>query len=133
MWPNDFIGQEGFIAREPEERTTQTGKTLVKFTMFISKGKDDKKKSAPMDVVLWDRVAERFSGQKGDLVKVIGMLNPESWEDKTTGKTRYGWSMTGEDVTVKWRKEQTEMVIPEKEPTEIKGTAEAPDDLPFAP
>lgn len=129
MWANNFVGQEGFIAREPEECTTNSGKLLKKFTIFISKGKDEARQSAPMDIILWESVAERFNGQKGDLVKVIGMLNPEEWEDKQTGKKRYKFSITGEEVTIKWRKEQTEMQMEQTKEWTPKAEEDGP--LPF--
>ena len=130
MYPNSMYGIEGFIAREPEEVHTQSGKLLKKFTIFISEGRDDDRQSAPVDVVLWEKVAERFDGVKGDRVLVQGRPKPEEWTDKNTGKQRYKISLTGELAIVTWRKEQTEMVIPEKEEPAFKGTADE-DDLPF--
>ena len=134
MYPNNFIGVEGFIARDIEERHTNDGKLIKKFCIFISEGRDEKRQSAPLDVTLWEKTAERFDGVKGDRVLVQGRVKPEQWQDKTTGKDRYKVSITGELAMVTWKKQQTDMQMEQtKDWVAEKGSAEPSDDLPFMP
>jgi single-strand DNA-binding protein len=120
-----MMGIEGFIAREPEDRVTQTGKALKKFTVFISEGRDEQRQSAPVDVTLWEKEAESFDGHKGDRVLVQGRPKPEEWDDKETGKKRYKVGLTGELAVVRWRKPTDDTPAPAKQ------DAVNEDDLPF--
>jgi ribosomal protein L31 len=72
----------GFIQFEPQERTTQTGKTLTRVTLqSVTSGKN-------VDVTVWGDSHPNFSGKRGDYMIVQG--------DATS---KVGQNKDGEEVT----------------------------------
>lgn len=74
----------GRLTRDPELRTTASGKTVTQFSIasheYVGGGKE---KSEYHTIVTWDRLAE-ISGRyltKGQLVGVEGRLQTRSWDD----------------------------------------------------
>jgi single-strand DNA-binding protein len=74
----------GRLTRDPELRTTATGKAVTQFTVatheYVGGGKE---KSEYHNVVAWDRLAEtcgRYLG-KGQQVAVEGRLQTRTWDD----------------------------------------------------
>ena len=90
----------GRLTRDPEQRTTTTGKTIVNFGLAVDRaGQDD---SADFfDVTAWEKLGElvmQYLG-KGRKVLVQGRLRQDSWDDKETGKKRSRVEVTATDVT----------------------------------
>lgn len=73
----------GGATKDAEERTTQSGKTVVKFSLGCGKRADDS--SIYADCEAWNRVADLAKGiKKGDLVMAAGSIRPYTSQ---TGKT----------------------------------------------
>lgn len=90
----------GRLTRDPEQRTTTSGKTIVSFGLAVDRaGQDD---SADFfDVTAWEKLGElimQYLG-KGRRVLVQGRLRQDSWDDKETGKKRSRVEVTATDVT----------------------------------
>lgn len=90
----------GRLTRDPEQRTTSTGKTIASFSIAVDRvGQDD---SADFfDVTAWEKLGELVVQylSKGRRVLVQGRLRQDSWEDKETGKKRSRVEVTATDVT----------------------------------
>ena len=90
----------GRLTRDPEQRTTPSGKTIVSFSLAVDRvGQDD---SADFfNVTAWEKLGElvmQYLG-KGRKVLVQGRLRQDSWDDKETGKKRSSVEVTATDVT----------------------------------
>jgi single-strand DNA-binding protein len=90
----------GRLTRDPEQRTTSTGKTIASFSIAVDRfGQDD---SADFfDITAWEKLGELVIQYlaKGRRVLVQGRLRQDSWEDKETGKKRSRVEVTATDVT----------------------------------
>ncbi len=74
----------GTIAREFELKTTQSGKSVVSFTIAHNDGWGDNKKTYWIDVVAWNGVADNAAKffHKGSRVFITGKLTTRSYETK---------------------------------------------------
>lgn len=86
----------GNLGRDPEARTTPSGKAVTTFSVATSrawKDQDGKRqeKTEWHDVICWGRTAEVAAKYlvKGKLVYVEGRMETRSWEDKTHGDKRF--------------------------------------------
>jgi len=90
----------GRLTRDPEQRTTTTGKIVVNFSIAVDRvGQDD---SADFfDITAWEKLGELVVQylSKGRRVLVQGRLRQDSWDDKDTGKKRSRVDVTATDVT----------------------------------
>lgn len=90
----------GRLTRDPEQRATSTGKTVVNFSIAVDRvGQDD---SADFfDITAWEKLGELVMQylSKGRRVLVQGRLRQDSWDDKETGKKRSRVDVTATDVT----------------------------------
>lgn len=86
----------GRLTRDPEAKSTQSGKVLSSFTLAVDKGNDA---VDFFDVTAWDKLAEIVNKytNKGSKVLVQGRLNQEKWEKD--GKTQTKITVTATDVT----------------------------------
>ena len=82
-----FIGRLG---RDPESRFTQSGKTVVNFSIACSEKHGDKEYTEWVNIVVWDKLGEICAQylQKGSLVFISGRMQTRKWQDKEGG-TRY--------------------------------------------
>ena len=90
----------GRLTRDPETRSTPSGKTVVNFSLAVDRvGQDDA--TDFFDITAWEKLGELVSQylSKGRRVLVQGRLRQESWDDKETGKKRSRVSITATDVT----------------------------------
>lgn len=90
----------GRLTRDPEARTTSTGKTVVSFSLAVDRqGSDDQ--ADFFDITAWEKLGELVTQylSKGRRVLVQGRLRQDSWEDKETGKKRSRVEVTATDVT----------------------------------
>lgn len=90
----------GRLTRDPESRTTTTGKIVVSFSLAVDRaGQDDG--ADFFDVTAWEKLGELVVQylSKGRRVLVQGRLRQDSWDDKETGKKRSRVEVTATDVT----------------------------------
>ena len=90
----------GRLTRDPEQRTTTTGKTIASFSIAVDRGGQDDQADF-FDITAWERLAELVMQylSKGRRVLVQGRLRQDSWDDKETGKKRSRVEVTATDVT----------------------------------
>ena len=90
----------GRLTRDPEQRTTPSGKNVVSFSLAVDRvGQDDA--ADFFDVTAWEKLGDlvmQYLG-KGRRVLVQGRLRQDSWDDKETGKKRSRVEVTATDVT----------------------------------
>jgi single-strand DNA-binding protein len=90
----------GRLTRDPEQRTTTTGKTIASFSIAVDRGGQDDSADF-FDVTAWEKLGDlvmQYLG-KGRRVLVQGRLRQDSWDDKETGKKRSRVEVTATDVT----------------------------------
>jgi single-strand DNA-binding protein len=90
----------GRLTRDPEARTTTSGKTVVSFSLAVDRaGQDDQ--ADFFDITAWEKLGELVTQylSKGRRVLVQGRLRQDSWDDKETGKKRSRVEVTATDVT----------------------------------
>lgn len=90
----------GRLTRDPETRTTASGKNVVSFSLAVDRvGQDDQ--ADFFDVTAWDKLGELVAQylSKGRKALVQGRLRQDSWDDKETGKKRTSVSVVATDVT----------------------------------
>ena len=73
---------DGRIAKDIELKTTQSGKSVVSFTIAHDDGWGDNKKTYWIDVVAWNGTAEMASKwfHKGSKVFITGKLSTRSYK-----------------------------------------------------
>lgn len=90
----------GRLTRDPEQRTTTTGKSIASFGIAVDRlGQDD---SADFfDVTAWEKLGDLAVQylSKGRRVLVQGRLRQDSWDDKDTGKRRSRVEVVATDIT----------------------------------
>lgn len=90
----------GRLTRDPEQRTTTTGKTIASFSIAVDRGGQDDQADF-FDITAWEKLGELVMQylSKGRRVLVQGRLRQDSWDDKETGKKRSRVEVTATDVT----------------------------------
>ena len=90
----------GRLTRDPEQRTTTTGKTIANFSIAVDRGGQDDAADF-FDVTAWEKLGELVMQYlaKGRRVLVQGRLRQDSWDDKETGKKRSRVEVVATDVT----------------------------------
>lgn len=90
----------GRLTRDPEQRTTSTGKNVASFSIAVDRfGQDDA--ADFFNVTAWEKLGDlviQYLG-KGSRVLVQGRLRQDSWEDKETGKKQSRIEVTATDIT----------------------------------
>ena len=90
----------GRLTRDPDQRTTPSGRTVVSFGIAVDRaGQDDQ--ADFFDVTAWEKLGELVMQylSKGRRVLVQGRLRQDSWDDKEPGKRRSRIEVTATDVT----------------------------------
>lgn len=90
----------GRLTRDPETRSTQTGKTITSFSLAVDRqGQDDQ--ADFFNITAWEKLGELVSQYltKGRRCIVQGRLRQDSWDDKETGKKRSSVEVVASDVT----------------------------------
>lgn len=90
----------GRLTRDPEQRTTTTGKTIANFSIAVDRaGQDDQ--ADFFDITAWEKLGDLAIQylNKGRRVLVQGRLRQDSWDDKETGKKRSRIEVTATDIT----------------------------------
>ncbi len=90
----------GRLTRDPETRTTTTGKTIVSFSLAVDRGGQDDQADF-FDVTAWEKLGELVAQylSKGRRCLVQGRLKQDSWDDKESGKKRSKVEVVATDVT----------------------------------
>ena len=90
----------GRLTRDPEQRTTTSGKTIASFSIAVDRGGDSDAADF-FEVTAWEKLGELVIQYlaKGRRVLVQGRLRQDSWDDKETGKKRSRVEVTATDVT----------------------------------
>ena len=94
----------GRLTRDPEPRTTSTGKKVVTISLAMTMGKNPEtgeQKTEYIDVVAWEGLADIIEKYvtKGTLVYVEGSIQTRSWEG-TDGKKNYKTEVLGRDMKI---------------------------------
>ena len=90
----------GRLTRDPETRTTPSGKSITRFGLAVDRvGQDDQ--ADFFDVIAWEKLGDLVAQYltKGRRCLVQGRLRQDSWDDKETGKKRSRIEVTASDVT----------------------------------
>ncbi len=90
----------GRLTRDPEQRTTTTGKTIASFGIAVDRGGQDDTADF-FNVTAWEKLGELVIQYlaKGRRVLVQGRLRQDSWDDKETGKRQSRIEVVATDVT----------------------------------
>lgn len=90
----------GRLTRDPETRTTTTGKTITSFSIAVDRGGQDDATDF-FDVTAWEKLGDLVSQylSKGRRCLVQGRLRQDSWDDKESGKKRSKVEVVATDVT----------------------------------
>ncbi|HUC96333.1 MAG TPA: single-stranded DNA-binding protein [Candidatus Saccharimonadales bacterium] len=90
----------GRLTRDPEQRTTNTGKIIVSFSIAVDRGGQDDAADF-FNVNAWEKLGELVMQylSKGRRVLVQGRLRQDRWDDKETGKKQSRVEVTATDVT----------------------------------
>lgn len=86
---NHWAGS-GRLTREPEGRTTQTGKSVCTFTIAVDDGWGEKKQTTFVPVAVWDKRGETCAKylEKGQMVTVEGRLTIRDYNNSKGEKRR---------------------------------------------
>lgn len=81
---------EGGLTRDPNLLFTPNGAANVKFTVAVSTGYGDKKRTAYVNCIAWNKTAEAIANHthKGSQVRVKGIIETGDYEGKN-GKVYY--------------------------------------------
>lgn len=90
----------GRLTRDPEQRTTTTGKIIVSFSIAVDRGGQDDTADF-FNINAWEKLGELVMQYltKGRRVLVQGRLRQDRWDDKETGKKQSRVEVTATDVT----------------------------------
>jgi single-strand DNA-binding protein len=79
----------GHLGKNPEVKSTPTGKFVCEFSMATSRGEGEKKFTSWHNVQCWGTMAQAVGNlRKGDAVIVVGEMQTRSWENKS-GQKQY--------------------------------------------
>ena len=92
----------GRLARDPELRTTTSGKSVVSFTIATDRNRKDANGQNQTDwirMTAWEKTAEFICKyfQKGSMIAIDGRLQSKTYQDKN-GNTRTDMEVVVEEV-----------------------------------
>lgn len=90
----------GRLTRDPEVRTTTTGKNITSFSLAVDRGGQSDETDF-INITAWEKLGDLVAQylSKGRRCLVQGRLRQDSWDDKETGKKRSRIEVTATDVT----------------------------------
>ena len=90
----------GRLTRDPEQRTTASGKNVVSFSIAVDRQSQDDQADF-FNITAWDKLGDLVMQylSKGRRVLIQGRLRQDSWDDKDTGKRQSRIEVTASDVT----------------------------------
>ena len=85
----NLVCLSGRFVRDPELRQTKSDKAVATFTLAVDHGYGEKKQTAFVSCVAWEKTAEYISKYylKGDPIELAGKITTRTWEKD--GKTQY--------------------------------------------
>lgn len=93
----------GRLTKDPEIRTTSTGKKVANFSIAVNEGKDQSGNDRVQyfNLSAWDRLAEILEKyvKKGTRVACVGSLQNRSW-DKPDGTKGYATDISAREVEI---------------------------------
>jgi single-strand DNA-binding protein len=91
----------GNLGKEPEIRSTGSGKKVASFSVAVDQGFGDSKKTEWVNIIAWEKLAEFAEKylKKGKTIALSGTLQTSSWEDKASGQKRYKTEVVARDIT----------------------------------
>ena len=92
----------GNLGRDPDIKTTKTGKVVALFSMGCSRKFDGKEYTDWIRVVAWNNLAEGVGNylKKGNLVFVKGRWSTSSYADSTTGEKKYITELVADVISI---------------------------------
>lgn len=95
-----FVVVGGGLGRDPEIRSTQSGKKIASFSVAVEEGFGEKSSTNWYDIVAWEPLADFVEKylKKGKQVIVSGSLQTRSWDDKSTGAKRTKTEIVAKDI-----------------------------------
>lgn len=80
----------GNMCRDPEVKTTPSGVTVANFSIAANRKVKGEDKTTFLDCKAFEKNAENIGKffAKGDRIILVGELEQERWDDKTTGEKR---------------------------------------------
>jgi single-strand DNA-binding protein len=90
----------GRLTKDPEQRSTTTGKTIVSFGLAVDRGGQEDAADF-FNINAWEKLGDlvmQYLG-KGRRVLIQGRLRQDRWDDKETGKKQSRIEVTASDVT----------------------------------
>lgn len=139
---NHWCGM-GRLTKDPELRTTQSGKSVASFTVAVDNGYGDNKQTAFIDCVAWEGRAETICKHlhKGSLIGIEGRIDVRNYEDKNGNKRKaveivvsdfhFAESKKSADPLVVLSNEAAKAGIPVSHSSEGFQEISGDDDLPF--
>jgi single-strand DNA-binding protein len=90
----------GRLTRDPEQRSTNSGKTIASFGIAVDRGGQEDAADF-FNVTAWEKLGELVMQYlaKGRRVLVQGRLRQDTWDDKETGKKQSRIEVVATDVT----------------------------------
>ena len=91
----------GGLGKDPEIRSTPSGKKIASFSVAVDQGYGENKKTEWINVIAWEKLAdlaEKFL-KKGKQIALSGSLQTSSWDDKKTGEKKYKTEVVARDIT----------------------------------
>lgn len=91
----------GGIGKDPEVRSTPSGKKVASFCVAVDQGFGDSKRTEWVNIIAWEKLAEFAEKylKKGKQIALSGTLQTSSWDDKTSGQKRYKTEVVARDIT----------------------------------
>ena len=134
----------GNLTKDPQVNKTQSGLSVVKFTLAVTKRMSEGKEHTDfIPCVAWRQTADIISQYtaKGSKIAVEGEITTGSYDDKTTGKKVYTTDVTVDRVELLTKSEKkddnvygNESLKPKKDVPDFDTGPTldiVPDDLPF--
>ncbi len=99
----------GRLTKTPELQSTPTGKSVVSFTLAVTR---DKENTDFINCTAWGKIAELVANHtsKGSLIGVEGRIQTGSYDNNNGGKT-YVTKVTVENITFCESKPKEEKVV----------------------
>ena len=91
----------GCLGKDPEIRSTPSGKKVASFSIAVDQGYGDSKRTEWVNVICCEKLAELAEKflKKGKQIALSGTLQTSSWDDKTSGQKRYKTEVVARDIT----------------------------------
>ena len=89
----------GRVGKDPELKYFETGNTLAIFSIAVNRPTKNKETDW-FDIKLWGKQAE-IAGEyvrKGSLIGIVGQVDFDSWNDKTSGELQVKPVISGTDL-----------------------------------